>query len=169
MSEARRVIVTRNDDKGKSTVLEDREVAFGGVGTFDLWETPATGALDKPYGFQGQMSFYPPAGSTQFRLFTIPPIDPSTKPDELKAMQDGFFGFVGPGSRLDTTNHPFMHVTPTVDYILLLSGEISLVLDEGDPIPLKQYDAVVQRGTNHSWMNTGKDVALLMAVMIREK
>ena len=59
-----------------------------------------------------------------------------------------------------------MHVTPTVDYILLLSGKVSLVLDEGDPIALEPFDAVVQRGTNHSWVNTGDTTALLMSVMV---
>ena len=111
--------------------------------------------------------FFPDLGGTQFRLFTIPPDDPSATPEQIKAVADEFFKHVGwATARRDTKRHPFMHVTPTVDYILLLSGEISLLLDEGDPIPLKPFDAVVQRGTNHSWINTGKTTALLMAVMV---
>lgn len=92
------------------------------------------------------------------------------KPKQIKAMSDGFFEHVGwSGARRDTSCHPFMHVTPTVDYILLLSGEISLLLDDGDPIPMKPFDAVVQRGTNHSWVNTGKTTALMAAVMVGQK
>jgi uncharacterized cupin superfamily protein len=59
-----------------------------------------------------------------------------------------------------------MHTTATIDYIVLLSGEISLLLDEGEPIKLKPFDAVVQRATNHSWVNTGHEPALLMCVMV---
>jgi quercetin dioxygenase-like cupin family protein len=59
-----------------------------------------------------------------------------------------------------------MHVTPTTDYIVLLSGQVSLLLDVGEPIVLRPFDAVVQRSTNHAWINTGSDAAILMAVMI---
>ncbi len=62
-----------------------------------------------------------------------------------------------------------MHKTPTIDYIVLLSGEISLVLDEGEPIKLKPFDAVVQRAVGHSWLNTGHEPALLVAVMVGGK
>jgi uncharacterized cupin superfamily protein len=58
-----------------------------------------------------------------------------------------------------------MHKTPSVDYIILLSGEITLVLDDGE-VDLKPFDAVVQRGTNHAWVNRGSEPALLMAVLV---
>ena len=62
-----------------------------------------------------------------------------------------------------------MHTTPTVDYILLLSGKISLLLDEGDPIALQPFDAVVQRRTNHFWVNTGSEPALMLGVMVGDR
>jgi hypothetical protein len=43
------------------------------------------------------------------------------------------------------------------------------MLDEGEPIALKPFDAIVQRGTNHSWVNTGREPALLMCVMVGDK
>jgi hypothetical protein len=64
---------------------------------------------------------------------------------------------------------PLMHTTPTTDYIVLLSGEVSLLLDEGEPVPLRPFDAVVQRGTNHTWVVTGCEPAVLMAVMLGTK
>lgn len=167
MTEKRRVIVTQNDSAGKSSVLEDLQVEPYGVGVFNFWQTFPDRSPDDVSGRGPAFKFFPDPGGTQFRLFTIPPTDPSVTPDQVKAIADEFFKHVGwPAARRDTTRHPFMHVTPTVDYILLLSGEISLLLDEGDPIPLKPFDAVVQRGTNHSWVNTGKTAALLMAVMV---
>jgi hypothetical protein len=167
MTETRRVIVTENSASGKSAVLEDVQVELSGVGVFNFWETLPGRPPDEVADSGRSFKFFPAPGGTQFRLFTIPPQDPSVTPDQVKAIADEFFKHVGwPGARRDTQRHPFMHVTPTVDYILLLSGEISLLLDEGAPIPLKPFDAVVQRGTNHSWLNTGKSTALLMAVMV---
>jgi hypothetical protein len=171
MTETRRVIVTQNNAAGKSTVLEDLQVQASGVGVFNFWQTFPNRAPDDVSGRAApSFTFFPDAGGTQFRLFTIPAADTSVKPEKVKAMADGFFKHVGwSGARRGTRRHPFMHVTPTVDYILLLSGEISLLLDEGDPIPMKPFDAVVQRGTNHSWVNTGKTTALLLAVMVGQE
>jgi hypothetical protein len=166
----RRVIVTQDNAVGKSTVQEEVQVEASAVGVYNFWQTFAGHSPDDLAARKMPFKFFPGTGGTQFLLFVIPPVDPSTTPDQVKAMADGFFASIGwPGARHDTTRHPFMHVTPTVDYILLLSGEISLVLDEGDPIPLKPFDAVVQRGTNHSWANTGKTPALLMAVLINNQ
>jgi naringenin degradation protein FdeH len=167
MTEKRRVIVTQNDSAGRSSVLEDVQMDLYGVGVFNFWQTFPGRSPDDVLGRGPSFAFFPEPGGTQFRLFTIPPADPLVTPEQVAAMADEFFKHIGwPGARRDTKRHPFMHVTPTVDYILLLSGEISLLLDEGDPIPLKPFDAVVQRGTNHSWVNTGTTTALLMAVMV---
>jgi quercetin dioxygenase-like cupin family protein len=58
-----------------------------------------------------------------------------------------------------------MHTTRTVDYIVLLKGDVSLVLDK-DEVRLKPFDVVVQRGTNHAWRNNGNEPALLAGVLI---
>ena len=67
----------------------------------------------------------------------------------------------------DTSKHPAMHKSPTTDYIILLSGEITLVLEKEERT-LKPFDCVVQRGTNHAWVNRGKENALLMAVLVSD-
>jgi mannose-6-phosphate isomerase-like protein (cupin superfamily) len=66
---------------------------------------------------------------------------------------------------VDTTKHPAMHKTDSIDYIILLKGDVSLILDE-DEVRLKPFDVVVQRGTNHAWVNHGDEPALLIAVLI---
>jgi quercetin dioxygenase-like cupin family protein len=58
-----------------------------------------------------------------------------------------------------------MHRTHTTDYIVLLSGKVRLVLDKEER-DLEPFDVVVQRGTNHAWVNTGSGEALLMAVLV---
>ena len=70
--------------------------------------------------------------------------------------------------RIDTSKHPAMHKTDTVDYIILLRGDVTLILDE-EEIDLKPFDVVVQRGTNHAWVNNGNDPALLIAVLVDSK
>jgi len=67
--------------------------------------------------------------------------------------------------RPDTTRDPRMHKTKTVDYIILLEGEVTLLLDE-DEVDLKPFDVVIQRGTNHAWINKGANPALLAAILI---
>ena len=58
-----------------------------------------------------------------------------------------------------------MHRTRTVDYIILLQGEVTLLLDEGE-VDMKPLDAVVQRGTNHAWENRGSEPAVLAGILI---
>jgi len=170
MAETHRVIVTGTNTSGKSVVVEEAHAGMVGPGNFDFWQTrPGQSPHDLATG-RSPLKFFPAPGGTMFRLFTIPPADPNMTPAQIAAMQDWFFNEIGtPEARADTTRHPMMHVTPTADYIVLLSGEISLVLEEGDPIALKPFDAVVQRATNHSWVNTGREPALLMCVMVGGK
>jgi len=67
--------------------------------------------------------------------------------------------------RPDTSRDPGMHKTRTVDYVILLSGEVTLLLERGE-VNLKPFDVVVQRGTNHAWINKGKEPAIIAAVLI---
>ena len=67
--------------------------------------------------------------------------------------------------RIDTSRHPAMHKTETIDYIILLKGDVTLILDE-EEVDLKPFDVVVQRGTNHAWVNNGNEPALLIAVLV---
>ena len=73
--------------------------------------------------------------------------------------------FYAAHERVDTSRHPAMHKTKTIDYIILLSGDVTLLLDE-DEVRLKPFNVVVQRGTNHAWVNNGNEPALLIAVLI---
>ena len=67
--------------------------------------------------------------------------------------------------RVDTSRNAAMHETDTIDYIILLKGDVTLILDE-EEVQLKPHDVVVQRGTNHAWVNHGSVPALLIAVLI---
>lgn len=65
-------------------------------------------------------------------------------------------------------NAPFMHRTETVDYVIVLAGEVDMDMDQSS-VRLKAGDIVVQRGTNHSWVNRGKQPARAAFVLIDAK
>ena len=156
-----RRLTTGRNAVGRSAILEDSRIDEGTLGNFNLW----TGRADGTDGDEA-IPFFPGPGETIFRVVRLPPPDPNMEPGELDALVGNFFAGVGsPACKVDTSRHPLMHVTPTTDYIMLLSGAVSLLLDEGDPIPLKPFDAVVQRATNHAWIVTGGEPAVFVCVM----
>jgi hypothetical protein len=165
MSLSFRRLVTGRDASGRSVLLEDAQVPEGRLGNFNFWRT-SPAAADTELA-RREFPFFADPGGTVFRVFRLPVAKPDLTPQESRELSAAFFSEVGvPSCRLDTRRHPLMHVTPTIDYIMLLAGDVSLLLDEGEPIPLKPFDAVVQRNTNHAWINTGTEAAILLAVMI---
>ena len=58
-----------------------------------------------------------------------------------------------------------MHTTSTTDYVVVLKGRVTLPLDEAE-VPLAPFDVVVQRGTNHYWLNRDAEPALLLGVLV---
>jgi len=87
---------------------------------------------------------------------------------ELYAGLDGreAFGEMGAGANIvEDARHPFMHRTDTLDYAVILAGEIFMLLDDSD-VHLKAGDVVIQRGTNHAWSNRGTKPCVVMFVLI---
>ncbi|MDR3496993.1 MAG: cupin domain-containing protein [Ancalomicrobiaceae bacterium] len=165
MPDTYRVIITGHDAAGRSCVAGYHVVHEREAGNVNFWMT-GTGP-DLADGRPGAFPFFPANGRSVFRLFRLPPVDPVMPAEAVAALADRFFAGIGlEAAKVDTSRDPFMHRTPTIDHILVLSGEVSLVLDEGEPVRLRPFDAVVQRGTNHAWVNTGSEPALLMAVMV---
>lgn len=156
-----RLIHTGIRPNGQSHIKSDAAIPQADMGNFNFWH---------PNAEDGAFPFYPDDGENLFRFFEIPPETGELSTADFEAMVAGFFEGIGdPTAKVDNTRHPLMHRTQTTDYIVLLSGRVSLLLDQGDPVELKPFDAVVQHGTNHAWVNTGNDPALLMAVMIGVK
>lgn len=165
-----RRIVTTNDTDGKSRVMIDRVADNIITVLTELWITEP-GKVDHLDGIDhGARStqLEPPEGGTLFRYFEIPPESETahlSEDEQRKAAAEWFAAMKGGHLQPDTEKHPAMHKSPTTDYIILLSGEITLVLDKEERT-LKPFDCVVQRGTNHAWVNRGKENALLMAVLV---
>jgi quercetin dioxygenase-like cupin family protein len=63
-------------------------------------------------------------------------------------------------------NVPRMHRTETLDYIVVLQGAIEMELDKGEIVTLRQGDVMVQRGTNHAWVNRGPEICRMAFVLV---
>lgn len=167
-----RRVVTGHDSAGRSVVQSDGPVSPAPQLPTDvaLWVTdksPASNA-GRADPTQGTATLEPPATGSVFRFVMFPPSSAfaGMSAEEIEGVMAGIFESLGAThTRVDTRRGPGMHRTKTTDYIILLSGEITLMLDEGE-VDLKPFDVVVQRGTNHAWVNRGSTPALLAAILI---
>ena len=163
MSKPTRRIVTIDDEDGKSVAVADgpspdrrTDPARPGYLAERMWMTngspPSIGAFRDPV--LGPHTLEPPRHGTVCRIVTFPP-DASFEGKVGGAEVAAFFHAMGsPGASTYSTNapHPYMQRTCTLDFCLILEGEITLVLDT-EEVNLKAGDTVVQRGTNHAWSN----------------
>ncbi len=165
-----RRIVTTNDADGKSGVMSDGVATNVITVLTELWIT-GPGPVNHTDGIDhGALStrLEPPKGGTLFRYFQIAPESATahlSREERTRLSAEWFAGMRGAHLQPDTARHPAMHRSSTTDYIILLKGEITLLLDKEER-DLKPFDVVVQRGTNHAWVNRGTEDALLMAVLV---
>lgn len=167
-----RRIVTGVNEGGKSTIVSDAEpprspksTKTPGFANYLLWATkaPASPGADPTMSLR---SWVPAPGETIALTVTFPPdsvyADPAFDPAAAAAEQLE----ATPGlAELFEPDNPGMHTTPTVDYAVVLDGEIVLDLD-GETAVLGPGDFVVQNSTRHAWRNPGTRPATLFFVMI---
>tara|TARA_R110000868_G_scaffold29054_11_gene108118 strand:+ start:2151 stop:2681 length:531 start_codon:yes stop_codon:yes gene_type:complete len=172
MSRKFRRVVTGHDENGVATVLSDEQASCvlsrpnrPGVTLTNLWLNDKTPAAmersDDPV--TGPLILQPPKDGSVFRIVQFDPEDP-----EVLAKLDGKSAFaeMGAGANIvENARHPFMHRTDSLDYTIVLSGEIYMMMDEEEYL-LKAGDTVVQQGTNHAWSNRGTEPCLIAFVLI---
>jgi mannose-6-phosphate isomerase-like protein (cupin superfamily) len=169
-----RRVVTGNDAQGNSVFVSDgdapRAHSFGhfpGHAAAQVWSTDASPAL--PHGgvdpTLARGSLLPPAGGNSLLLVDFPPdavmggaADPAAAFADLAAALPGLMETFEPAA-------PGMHTTDTVDYAIVLDGEIWLELDNGAVKLVKAGDVVVQNGTRHAWRNRGERVVRVAFMM----
>ena len=169
-----RRVLTGHDAEGKSTFIADGEApnvkemaSMPGLALTDLWETgaaPASNEGDKDAAAR-TVRLEPPKNGTILRIVEFPP--DSTRPRGA----DGSAGFkaIGASHAQDKASaDPMMHKTSTVDYIIVLKGEIYAVMETGEKL-LRAGDILVQRGTNHSWSVRGSEPCIVAAVLVSAK
>jgi hypothetical protein len=165
-----RRVVTGHDQNGSSKILMDghaeniKEMAsMPGLALTDLWETavPANNAGDADAAAR-PVRLEPPPSGTILRIVEFPPDSAWRDTADARAAFDS----IGAGHAKDRHSaDPMMHKTSTVDYIIVLKGEIWAIMDNGETL-LKTGDVLVQRGTNHSWSVRGTEPCVIAAVLV---
>jgi mannose-6-phosphate isomerase-like protein (cupin superfamily) len=177
MAKTVRRVVTGHDERGKAIVISDGPAPFVHVNAVDpewystdIWrtnETPARivrAAAESTLGPRRQM---PGKRGTVLRINHFPPESAAVRQMDVRASRAAFAALgnekaatFGKGGR-----HPLMHRTETIDYAIVLSGEITMVLDDED-VTLRAGDVVVQCGTNHAWSNRSNAPCVVAFVLI---
>lgn len=160
MAKAVRRIVTGHNSAGKSVILMDGPApnsssppAVAQLVNTVLWITdscPASNRGNEDASPKGrQLGIEPPSRGSVFRIVDFPPDKVFEGIDVRRVMEE-----VGGGHALDKekARHAMFHKTNTVDYAIVLEGEVWAMLDEGETL-MRPGDVLIQRGTNHSWSN----------------
>jgi mannose-6-phosphate isomerase-like protein (cupin superfamily) len=173
-----RRIVTGHDAQGLAIIQEDgppsRIQQIGGAHGplfYEVWNTSETPArIDRASGEPPEqgISLVPPKNGTRIRVLDVPPDDASLDtltPEQARA----HFAEVGAKDASShagaSSRHAFMHKTETVDYGIMLEGELTLIMDEGE-VTIGPGDIVIQRGTNHGWANRSGKPCRICFVLI---
>ena len=169
-----RRVVTGLDETGKAVVLFDGENPHKAVRPVRnnvsrrIWVTDGAPADISGRHDRGQteIGVAPPPGGSVFRIVEYPPVTPEAEALDANARMRE----LGPEApqKGRPPRHPLMHRTRSLDYAIILSGEIDMLLDDSE-IHLKAGDVVVQQGTNHAWINRGTEVCRIAFVLIDAK
>jgi quercetin dioxygenase-like cupin family protein len=168
-----RRVVTGRDDRGRSVFVDDASVdpielsTAPGTEWHRLWGGDVLPTLPTDGRPPSQPRYFPPPGGYRFGLFTLAPDstpraevhDPEAARAEIDEKLPGMFDF-------NEVERPGMHTTSTVDFDLVLSGEIWLELDDGEDRRLRAGDCVVQNGTRHAWHNRSDEPCVLLVAIL---
>ena len=173
-----RRVVTGHNAQGLAIIQEDgpapRVQQIGGPAGpmfHEIWNTQATPVpIDAASGEPAEdgIKLAPPKGGTRIRVLDIPPEGDTIRtmsPEEARA----HFAEVGASDASahsgETTRHALMHRTETIDYGIVLEGELVLIMDEGETT-VRAGDIVIQRGTNHGWSNRSDSNCRIAFILI---
>ena len=166
-----RRVVTGHNQQGQSLIVQDEVSSFTletdhapGLVVTDLWKTYDGSDIRVPTETCTQkVTLVPPAGGSVFRTVQFPPdrtyMDTWDAHASFEAMGEAGALNERPGKK------PGMHRTNTLDYALVVSGDIWAVMDEGETL-LQAGDVLIQRGTNHGWSNRSEALAIVAFVLI---
>jgi len=174
LSEDVRRVVTKVDDSGKAIILFDganphkfkrpnRNVTSRLLWVTDRTPADMSGTSDRA---AVKIGITPPNGGSVFRIIDIPPTSPEIEKLPVDHMHHEIGGNAPKRGR--PPRHPLMHRTRTIDYAIILQGEIDMLLDDSE-IHLKAGDVLIQQGTNHAWVNRGTEPCRIAFVLIDAK
>jgi mannose-6-phosphate isomerase-like protein (cupin superfamily) len=161
----------RRQQQGRRAVRQPRDAKPGGSGNpaANLWITDSSPpALSfKDDNAAKRIGLSPPDNGTAIRVVEFPPLDPATEAKMDPNFMMKVVGDHAPARGLPV-KHPLMHRTRTVDYAVILSGEIDMMLDE-TTVHVKAGDVVIQQATNHAWVNRGTQPCRILFVLMDSK
>jgi mannose-6-phosphate isomerase-like protein (cupin superfamily) len=168
-----RRVVTGHNTEGKARVVDDRDVEpitselMPGYAAYRLWGRDERPTFPDDGSPRRAEAYYPPRDGSRFMINTIPPgelvlpadLDMAAATDELERQMPGAMARMEPDA-------PGMHTTDSIDYVLVVSGEVTLGLDDGEQTVLRAGDVVIQNGTRHAWRNHGTESCTIVGVAI---
>jgi quercetin dioxygenase-like cupin family protein len=170
-------VVTGHDADDKAVVAQQGPLptvvevaAVPGTVFHEVWSTAGAPAPVGRAGGDptlGPLVLPPPRHGTRIRFVDIPPETPASLA-AMAAQAKRAFAEIGDAQASTTAAgapHPLMHRTETVDYGVVIEGEITLVLDDSE-VALRPGSVVVQRGTNHAWANRSGRPARMLFVLV---
>jgi len=166
-----RRVITGDDAAGKSRIIADAAPPAltvperPGYRVSNIWVTGDTPApIAAPDRVASHRGVSPPPRGTVLRVIDYPP--EATDPAERRRQLAATFGSLYPDAEHHIDDkHPGMHRTTTVDYAIVLEGEIIAILDAEETV-LRAGDILIQRGTNHAWANRSGKAARICFVLI---
>jgi hypothetical protein len=170
---APRRVVTAIDADGQSFIAEDGasppEFVLPGstYRSTNMWRTHAApGAIEAPDDIAEHRGVLPPNRGTVLRVIDFPPIGDAT-PEQRAALVKAVFAALYPDAdhHEDSARSASMHTTDTIDYAIVLEGEIVAVMDRDETL-LRAGDILIQRGTAHGWENRSDRPARIAFVLI---
>jgi len=173
MTSVRRVVTGQQPD-GKSVFVSDEPVeattvsAVPGMEFHLMWGADEVPALPTDGTEPVHHAYFPPPGGYRFGFFTVPPEGAAELPPDIDlaaAFEEMEQKLPGLASHMEPDN-PGMHTTHTVDFEVVISGQIICELDDGAEVTLNPGDTFVQNGTRHRWRNPGKEPAVLFVALV---
>jgi hypothetical protein len=168
-----RRVVTGHNAEGKSIFIEDAPTPHvfqrnpGSAVVMELWETNSTPAdiSGNDDAITRGFRLPPPTNGSVFRIIEYPPDSARLKALAAeRAGPDDGSGWLQAADK-GPARHLGFHKTSSIDYAIVLSGEIYALMDEGEVL-LKAGDVLIQRGTNHAWSNRTEEPCYVAFVLI---
>ncbi|WP_186209170.1 cupin domain-containing protein [Burkholderia gladioli] len=171
-----RRIVTGHDADGRAVVASDGPLpsaveitAIPGTVFHEVWSTAASPApVDNgPDPTTGALMLPPPKHGTRLRFVDIPPDTAEFLAHGAEKMHAAFsqIGDAEASTVRTGSPHPLMHRTESIDYGVVIEGELTLILDKAE-VALAPGSVVIQRGTNHAWANRSGRPCRMLFVLI---
>jgi len=166
-------VVTGQNESGKSVIVSNTAVEpvtlalLPGYEFHRLWGSDSVPELPSHGTPPAQPRYFPPKNGFRFLFFTLPP-DTTTRVDQVgtaSALEELHQKLPGLMDVLEP-DHPGMHTTDTVDFDVVVSGEVYLELDDGAEVLLKAGACVIQNGTRHAWHNRSKENCVIAVVLV---